>query len=174
MLRPFADIDIGRRTRMTAVTTNHSLRKLFEYDTTANRRLLEDLRGQPEAAAEAARPLLAHLLATRQVWLERIADGASSTPLWPDWSWDECAERIEHDRGESLRLLLDRSPEELAERATYRNSTGVEFRTEIRDILFHVLIHGGYHRGQIARTVRRAGGEPINTDYITHVRSLDG
>jgi len=37
-----------------------------------------------------------------------------------------------------------------------------------------VALHGSYHRGQVAAAVRAAGGEPVNTDYITYVRELAG
>jgi uncharacterized damage-inducible protein DinB len=34
-------------------------------------------------------------------------------------------------------------------------------------------MHGSYHRGQLARAVREAGAQPINTDFINYVRQLD-
>ncbi|NIP57628.1 MAG: damage-inducible protein DinB, partial [Gemmatimonadetes bacterium] len=45
-----------------------------------------------------------------------------------------------------------------------------EFRTPIGEILLHVLLHGSYHRGQIALRMRDVGEEPVNTDLITFVR----
>jgi uncharacterized damage-inducible protein DinB len=33
------------------------------------------------------------------------------------------------------------------------------------------VVHGGYHRGQIAAAVREAGGEPAYTDFIHAVRA---
>jgi len=38
-------------------------------------------------------------------------------------------------------------------------------------ILSHVIIHGGYHRGQIAILLRQAGSDPAVTDFIAYVRS---
>jgi uncharacterized damage-inducible protein DinB len=40
----------------------------------------------------------------------------------------------------------------------------------VRDILMHVLMHGVYHRGQIAAAVRDRAGEPAYTDFIEAVR----
>jgi uncharacterized damage-inducible protein DinB len=45
------------------------------------------------------------------------------------------------------------------------------FANTIFDMLLQVFTHGGYHRGQIAMEMRRAGLEPINTDYIVFLRS---
>jgi uncharacterized damage-inducible protein DinB len=55
---------------------------------------------------------------------------------------------------------------------SYRKSAGRDFRNSVRDIVIHVTMHGSYHRGQIARLVRAAGGEPPYTDYIQY-RRLD-
>jgi DinB family len=35
----------------------------------------------------------------------------------------------------------------------------------------HVVMHGTYHRGQIAAEVRAAGGAPEYTDFIHAVRA---
>jgi len=37
-------------------------------------------------------------------------------------------------------------------------------------ILTHVVLHGAYHRGQIATIVRGSGETPAYTDYIHCVR----
>jgi uncharacterized damage-inducible protein DinB len=34
----------------------------------------------------------------------------------------------------------------------------------------HVVLHGGYHRGQIASELRAAGFTPAYTDYVEAVR----
>ena len=50
------------------------------------------------------------------------------------------------------------------------NSTNDEFDNSVGEILTHVAMHGHYHRGQIARSMRLAGREPVYTDYIGFVR----
>jgi uncharacterized damage-inducible protein DinB len=42
----------------------------------------------------------------------------------------------------------------------------------VEDVLLHVALHGSYHRGQIAAAVRAAGGEPVNTDFVTWTREV--
>jgi uncharacterized damage-inducible protein DinB len=41
------------------------------------------------------------------------------------------------------------------------------------DILTHVVVHGAYHRGQIAKLLGRAGVAAVNTDYITFARVVE-
>jgi uncharacterized damage-inducible protein DinB len=54
----------------------------------------------------------------------------------------------------------------------YRNQSDQEFSTSIVDILTHVVIHGSYHRGQIAKILGRAGAAAPMTDYIAYVREF--
>lgn len=45
-----------------------------------------------------------------------------------------------------------------------------EFTNTIGDILFHIVNHSTYHRGQIASDFRESDIEPLNTDYIMFKR----
>jgi uncharacterized damage-inducible protein DinB len=37
-------------------------------------------------------------------------------------------------------------------------------------MLTHVTLHGAYHRGQIAASIRAGGDTPTATDYIAFIR----
>ena len=52
----------------------------------------------------------------------------------------------------------------------YTNTNGQAFDNSVRDILFNVINHSTYHRGQIAREFREYGPEPLVTDYIFYKR----
>jgi len=144
------------------------LARLLDHLEWANLRVLEAAR---DAGSPHALRLLAHLLAAERVWLARIEKGDSSElEIWPDLGFDECAALLERNVAALRRLLETSSEAELERRATYRNSKGEEFRTPVGEILLHVLLHGSYHRGQIALRMRDAGDEPVNTDFITFVR----
>ena len=47
---------------------------------------------------------------------------------------------------------------------------GERFESTLGDSLQHGVLHGAYHRGQIAADVRAAGGEPAYTDFIHAAR----
>ena len=55
----------------------------------------------------------------------------------------------------------------------YRNTRNQEFTSRIVDILTHVVIHGAYHRGQIARVLGVSAGSTVNTDFITFARNVE-
>lgn len=147
----------------------------FEYDRWADRTWANHLAELPDVPA--ATSLLAHLGATKQVWLRRLqGETLADAPvleIWPDDSLPEAADRVE-SAGRAMKRYVDAlAPADLDERAVYRNSSGTEFATPVRDILMHVLTHGHYHRGQIAQHVRRAGYQPVWTDYIAFSRGKE-
>ena len=114
--------------------------------------------------------LFAHVVATEHVWLSRIRGEKQDLAAWPQLSLTQCAELGKRNAEEFSRLLDTLDEEQLDGSVTYRNSTGAEFTSQIRDILIHVALHGAYHRGQIAAAVRAGGDAPASTDYIAFVR----
>lgn len=62
--------------------------------------------------------------------------------------------------------------ERLLDHLEWANARALEVVRETgeQESLLHVALHGTYHRGQIARELRRAGEESVNTDFIQFVR----
>ena len=90
--------------------------------------------------------------------------------MWPDLSLEECARGIEEMRGRWSAFLERAGPAELSRTVAYTNSKGERWESSVADILTHVVLHGTYHRGQIATRLRDAGGEPAYTDFIEAAR----
>lgn len=145
------------------------LAKLLRYTTWANQRLLTALRELPAAQAEGL-PLLAHLLAAEHHWLCRLRGVEARLPVWPTLTLEEAAALLEENSAGYRDFLQSLPAEELSRLVRYRNTKGLEFQTAISDILTHVVIHSGYHRGQVAKAIGRAGGSAVNTDYIQFTR----
>ncbi len=147
------------------------LRRLFDHMTWADQRVLDLLNAAPEARRPSVMRLVSHLLAAERVWMLRLREeDASQQPIWPKRTLEELNAAAAENRSSYASFLEALRDEDLAAEVAYANSQGVAFRTRIVDILTHVALHGSYHRGQIARAVREAGEEPVNTDFITFVR----
>jgi uncharacterized damage-inducible protein DinB len=145
------------------------LRRLVEHLAWADQRVLESLRTARNASPPAF-SLYSHVLGAEHTWLSRILGKSASVAVWPDLSLDEC-QAVAARNVESLEEIVSGMAD--ADRArpiTYRNTAGVEFTTALEDILLHVALHGGYHRGQVAALLRSAGDEPNPTDYIQWIR----
>lgn len=146
------------------------IEQLLTYDAWAITRALDSLKSATGGNSKAAR-LLAHLLVAEQVWYLRLrGEDTSVVNLSPEFSLAEC-ERLaaENHRGYAA-YMQELSPAQLESLVTYRNSKGLEFQTSVKEILLHVLLHGAYHRGQLASALRAEGQLPVNTDYITFTR----
>lgn len=138
----------------------------------ADERVIAALANCP-AAQEEALSLLSHLLAAEHVWLARLERRASARPVWPALSFADC-EALAVENAAGYAAYLDHLSEaDLAEIVQYKTTKGVECATPAIDILTHVVIHGAYHRGQIAKALGRAGTPATDTDYITYVRTVD-
>ncbi len=142
------------------------LQRLFAYDDWANREEVTRLRAiasPPERAIK----LLAHIVGTQWVWLSRLRGTAPKMAVWPDLALEPCAAEIDALRGEWQRFLSTAS---LGSTIEYRNSKGENWSSRVEDVLMHVILHGSYHRGQMATAVRASGNEPAYTDYIQCTR----
>lgn len=129
---------------------------------------LEHARGGSRRAGE----LYAHVLGAELVWCDRVEGVEQSVPVWPQATLAECrdlARRVHHRYEQFLSRLTGA---ELGRLVHYRNSAGQEFDTRLDDILLHVVLHGCYHRGQVALLLRDAGAEPAPTDFIGFVRGI--
>jgi uncharacterized damage-inducible protein DinB len=145
--------------------------RLFAYDDWANRETLVSILSAA-AALEKSRKVLGHIVGAERLWLSRIEAASKPPPpaVWPDLSLDACATAIDEMRDRWRAYLGALSPAEEARVAQYTNSKGEPWSSRVEDILMHVVMHSGYHRGQIAANMRAAGYEPAYTDYIHAVR----
>lgn len=145
-------------------------RRLFAYDAWANRetwRSLHALAPPPDASVA----LLAHIAAAEWLWLGRMAYDVKRIAVWPSLTLLQCAEELRELEFAWDGFFEQVLPDRLGSSFEYTNSKGERFTSTVQDILMHVILHGEHHRGQVARQVREAAGEPAYTDFIHAVRA---
>jgi uncharacterized damage-inducible protein DinB len=117
-------------------------------------------------------PLFGHVLGAEEAWLARLESRPQRVSVWPNLSVALC-ETLAAEIALGYKHFFDKlTHADLDTVVRYRNTKGDEYVNSVLDMLTHVVIHGAYHRGQIARIIGRAGGQSPNTDYITYIRSL--
>jgi len=151
---------------MNAVDT---LRRQLTWNDWANGEVVRSLRAAGDAVPEARR-LLGHVLGAERVWLARLRGEPSPLAVWPDLGLDDCEALLPELRRAWDEIFAAGDATALSRRVTYRNTQGEQFTNEAGDILAHVVLHGAYHRGQIAAAMRAAVGAPARTDFILAVR----
>lgn len=143
--------------------------ELLEYNEWANDRALESLRGSGEDSN--ALNLMAHILTAEKIWLLRLqGKDTVGVDKSPKLTLTECEALAKLNHQELLGVVRGRGDSDLEGKINYRNLSGKEFDSSIKDIVMHVIFHGSYHRGQIARALRAEGAEPASTDYINFTR----
>jgi uncharacterized damage-inducible protein DinB len=146
-----------------------NIERLFAYDAWANHEEVQHLRSLAGPPAKAIK-ILAHIIGTQWLFLGRLRRDPKPAIVWPDLTLEECAAQID-------RLVVE-WPREFgrSDIVEYVNSKGEKWTSRADDILTHIVLHGAYHRGQIATIVRGSGETPAYTDYIHCVRQgfIDG
>jgi len=141
------------------------LERLFAYDDWANGEVATHLRtiGTPPAALR----LLSHIIGAQWIWLARLNSEHPKMAVWPELTLDGVEKELDALRdawhGVSDRAIHGRSIE-------YHNTKGERHTSRVNDVLMHVIMHGAYHRGQIATLVRQGGATPAYTDFIHATR----
>ena len=114
--------------------------------------------------------VFAHVAAVEHLWYARIMATTPECAVWPELTVTESRAIAERHADLFEKLVAGGGDVGVERVVSYRNSAGRDFRNSVGDIVTHVTMHGCYHRGQIARLIRAAGGEPPYTDYIQFVR----
>jgi len=150
---------------------DRQLTKLLDHLEWADARVLDSLRAMTHADQRAL-DLYAHVLGSEHVWLSRMLERPAREKVWPELNLERAA-TLAAENAASLRALLESIPtEQLQRKVAYHNSAGLDFDSTVEDMLLQVVLHGCYHRGQVAMVVREAGAEPAPTDYIAFVRGV--
>lgn len=111
--------------------------------------------------------IFSHILNAQKIWNSRIENEDLSLDAWKVHTKDDL-EKLENRNFKRTLKILEKM--ELEKVIFYKNSKGVQFQNSVQEILFHVVNHSTYHRGQIAAEMRRAGLEPVSSDYIIYKR----
>ena len=147
--------------------------RLYDHLAWADGLVLDEL-AKAGAPPESVLRLLSHLVSAERIWLMRLrGEDTSKESVWPTLSLTQCRASAE-ESWKGFREILQTLPEDrLAVVISYRTTKGQPMESAIGDILFHVALHGAYHRGQIAAQVRREGLVPVATDFIAYSRAWE-
>ncbi|MCO5237850.1 MAG: hypothetical protein M9904_13970 [Chitinophagaceae bacterium] len=138
-------------------------KELFEYNHHCNAKLSEIFVEKTDVVSEKSIQLLSHVFNAHHIWLHRIKYQQPQSGVWDMHTVQQFKEINEENFDETTNLL---NHVDLNKIISYQNSKGQKFQNKIGDILFHIINHSTYHRGQIATDFRENGIAPLITDYI--------
>lgn len=143
--------------------------KLVAHLEWADRRALDALE-KAATPVPAALEIYAHVVGAEHVWVSRLRGEAPRLAPWPKLSLAECRQVGEENVAGFRAVVASLRDEDLQRDVEYRNSAGTAFHSTIEDVLLQVMLHGSYHRGQVAQLLRQNGAEPVATDFIAFTR----
>ena len=176
---PRASVDSMLQSRN--MPTPDEYRRWFTYEKESHASTLASIDTIPDgdtapAARDRALALLAHMARARQVWLFRL--GSYPEPpkeFFPTGlSKESVAQELDRIEAAWDTFLTGLDAAEVQRIAEYGALDGGRFRTSVDDILTQLHGHSLYHRGQIAATVKAAGGTPARTDFVLWAREKVG
>ncbi|MBF0170671.1 MAG: DinB family protein [Nitrospinae bacterium] len=140
---------------------------LFKYNLAAHRAALASL---PDDSTdhERAYRIYGHMVSVERLWLSRIAEGerAVAPEMFPLLSRGRLAEAVEENVADTMALLADPTEGDPDRMVSFVTTDGMRLSSTVGGILFHVINHGSYHRGQVASLVAKGGGKAAATDYL--------
>jgi len=149
------------------ISMNSFFIELFEYSHHFNQELSQVFLDNPEKVSEKALNLFCHTLNAHHIWNNRIEFKQTDYAVWQIHATKDFKLIDLHNFKQTLQIL---NSSDLTQIINYSNSKGETFSNSLRDILFHVVNHSTYHRGQIMTELKLQGIEPIVTDYIFYKR----
>lgn len=137
------------------------------YNHASNQKVIALLLDHPAAYTARIQKLICHTLNAQHIWNSRVI---KKTATGDAWSLYECSELHE------LNSRYHASTLEIIERIAfdtiieYTNSLGETYANTVADILYHIINHSTYHRGQVMQEIRTCGVSPVATDFIFYKR----
>lgn len=142
-------------------------KELFEYNYHVNQQLWDVFNTNADKTSEKALKLYNHILNGHQIWNNRIEARGAASGIWDMHTNQDCR-AIDKANYEHTLFIIDRF--DLNDTIRHAKIKGKPFSRKVCEILFHVINHSTYHRGQIATEFRQNGLTPLMTDFIFHER----
>jgi uncharacterized damage-inducible protein DinB len=142
-------------------------KELFEYNHHFNQKLSEVFVEKHDMISEKSVRLFSHILNAHHIWNSRITGKQNTFSVWDIHAVEQFREIDDKNFNETVPAL---NYVDFNGIISYKTTKGQVFENKISDILFHIINHSTYHRGQIAADFRQNGTEPLSTDYIFYKR----
>lgn len=162
----------------------YSIQQHVDYHAWAAGRMAETLQATDEkilfeerksSFGSIAKTIL-HMWDAEVLWLRRFE--GESLQHWPSSNFTggkkELIEGYKKSSTDVRSFCSARQPAELAARFKYKTTKGEPFEDTIEDMLYHIVNHGSYHRGQVVTMLHEAGvSQILSMDIVIYLRSLN-
>ncbi len=159
----------------------YSIQRHLEYNAWANGKIVEFMKSvddrlldkELKSSFSTIRKTFYHIWDAEIIWLKRVK--GESVTTWPSEisgtdGEDSFSEFLKNSQ-ELVQFVSDKKRDFLDSKITYTNIKGNKYTNVIEDVLFHVVNHGTFHRGQMVTMLRELGCENFEAqDLIAYLR----
>jgi uncharacterized damage-inducible protein DinB len=135
----------------------------FNYNYISNQKVIEAIEGNPQSFSNRLQTLISHTFNAHTIWNNRILKNNNNQGVWDLFLLKDLHLLNKQNYQVSLKILEECN---LDTTINYVNSSGVKYSNKTEDILYHIINHSTYHRGQIITELKENGVVPVVTDYI--------
>lgn len=140
---------------------------LFSYNQLVNKKIIEVLVQHENDIADRIISLMSHIILVHRSWTNRMQGKSGLNNFWQNIPLENLLSENEKLFTISMEIVKEIN---LNNSLNYTNSKGFEFSNTFQDVLFHLINHSTYHRGQINALLRSSNIEPVIADYIFYKR----
>lgn len=141
--------------------------EIFEYTKASNSTCIQLLEKHGELVPLNTLKFFSHIFNAHHVWNARIIGEKQEMGIWDIHPLENLEALNTENYEKSLSIIENFDLEQVI---AYTNSHGVDLENKVKEILFHLVNHATYHRGQLMAELREAGLEAVSTDYIFYKR----
>lgn len=141
---------------------------LFDYNFYCNKKLIEQFTDTNCNPTDKHIAWFSHILNTHHIWNARVLGIVPKYEVFQNHDKEGFFDIHYENQRSSFEIITN--TDNFDKRIEYVNSKDRQFVNTIHDILFHIINHSTYHRGQIATESRANGIEPLPLDFIHYKR----
>ena len=161
----------------------HTIQKHLDFNLWANGKFVEILKTVDENIFEqevvssfpSLRKTIAHVWDAEFIWLKRL-EGISLTE-WPSKTFsgnkDECLNDFLQNSKNLADYIALKDKDYCESTINFKTMNGDAFSETVEGIIYHVVNHGSFHRGQLVTMMRTLGITTVpSTDFIRYLRQV--
>ena len=137
----------------------------FEYDFLSNKKWIEHLAEHEDNLSPYILKSMSHIINVHHIWIYRIQQKKQESFTWDVLPVDFWLKLAQENYRQTLEFIENI---DFKEKINYHDEEGVEMERETVDILYHILQHNTYHRGQIALELRNLNLPVPVFNFITY------
>ena len=141
--------------------------EIFAYTKASNTTCIQLLEKHGELVPVNSLKFFSHIFNAHHVWNARIIGIKQEMGIWDIHPLEDLEALNANNYDQTLSIIENFDLERMI---AYTNSHGVDLENKVKEILFHLVNHSTYHRGQLMAELRAAGLEAVSTDYIFYKR----